>query len=293
MHPPIVIHRLYHIPLGFATDLCNYALLDRGRIFCYNIAKETCRILFYQKGVITIFNTQKFGGYIALLRKKADMTQSELADRLNITRQAVSKYEVGDSFPDVSILVSIAEVFSVTLDELIAAGEPTDGESRVLGELALGKETLADNMDDVMNLAPLLRPSTLEKISSKLALHGVDISKVVELSQYLNDSGTAEMIRNANFDSLEGEAEYSLMEHLIPLLDEKSKTALFGKVIEGELDWHYMKIMMPYITYLHSQIEAAFVEGAVNEEVMDWLHMALADQVRKDEAERQAAMRGE
>ena len=54
-----------------------------------------------------------------------------------------------------------------------------------------------------------------------------------------------------------------------------------------------MKIMMPYITYLHSQIEAAFVEGAVNEEVMDWLHMALADQVRKDEAERQAAMRGE
>ncbi|MBR3998259.1 MAG: helix-turn-helix transcriptional regulator, partial [Clostridia bacterium] len=127
--------------------------------------------------MITIFNTQKFGGYIALLRKKADMTQSELADRLNITRQAVSKYEVGDSFPDVSILVSIAEVFGVTLDELIAAGEPTDGESRVLGELALGKETLADNMDDVMNLAPLLRPSTLEKISSKLALHGVDISK--------------------------------------------------------------------------------------------------------------------
>ena len=74
--------------------------------------------------MITIFNTQKFGGYIALLRKKADMTQSELADRLNITRQAVSKYEVGDSFPDVSILVSIAEVFGVTLDELIAAGEP-------------------------------------------------------------------------------------------------------------------------------------------------------------------------
>ena len=250
------------------------------------------RNLFYPKGVIFIFNTQKFGGYIALLRKKADMTQSELADRLNITRQAVSNYETGDSFPDVSILSSIADLFGIPLDELIAAGDPTVGESKVLGELALGRETLADSMDDVMNLAPLLRPSTLEKISSKLAVHGVDISKVVELSQYLNDSGTAEMIKNANFDSLEGKAEYSLMEHLIPLLDEKSKTALFGKVIEGELDWHYLKIMMPYITYLNSQIEAAYVEGAVNEEVMDWLHEALADQVRKDEAERLAAMGG-
>ena len=114
--------------------------------------------------MITIFNTQKFGGYIALLRKKADMTQSELAERLNITRQAVSKYEVGDSFPDVSILVSIAEVFGVSLDELIAAGEPTDGESRVLGELARGNETLADRMDDVPRPLPLGTPQTSDRI---------------------------------------------------------------------------------------------------------------------------------
>ena len=239
-----------------------------------------------------MFNTQKFGGYVALLRKKADMTQSELADRLNVTRQCISKYEVGDSFPDVTILLNLAEIFGVSLDQLIAAGEPTDGESRMLERLARGQETSADNVDDVMNLAPLLRPSTLEKISSKLAAHGVDISKVVELSQYLNDSGTAEMIRNASFDSLNGEAEASLMEHLIPLLDEKSKTALFGKIIEGELDWHYLKMMMPYITYLDSQIEAAYVEGAVNEEVYEWLNQAREEKHRQWESERLEAMGG-
>ena len=239
-----------------------------------------------------MFNTQKFGGYIALLRKKADMTQSELADRLNITRQAVSKYELGDSFPDVSILVSIADVFGVTLDELIAAGEPTVGESKVLGDLARGSETLADSMDDVLNLAPLLRPSTLEKISSKLAVHGVDISKVVELSQYLNDSGTSAMIQNASFESLDGEAEKDLMKHLIPLLDEKSKTALFGKIIEGELDWRNLEMMMPYITYLDQQIEAAYVEGALPGEVMTWLNKALADEQEKRQAEIRAAMGG-
>ncbi len=46
-----------------------------------------------------MFDTRKFGAFLARLRKNADMTQSELADKLNLTRQAISKYERGDSFP--------------------------------------------------------------------------------------------------------------------------------------------------------------------------------------------------
>lgn len=239
-----------------------------------------------------LFNTQKFGGYVALLRKKADITQSELADKLGVSGQAVSNYESGESFPEVTILSGLADFFGITVSQLIAAGEPTDGESKVLGDLAQGKETLAESMDDVMNLAPLLRPSTLEKISSKLSEHGVDISRVVDLSQYLSDNGTSEMIKNASFESLDGEAEHDLMKHLIPLLDEKSKTALFGKIIEGELDWRNLEMMMPYITYLYQQIEAAYVEGALPGEVMVWLNKALADEEEKRQAEIKAAMNG-
>ena len=62
-----------------------------------------------------MFNTQTFGLKLAQLRKNADMTQSDLGDRLNVTRQAVSKYETGDSFPDVTILVTMAEVFGVSV----------------------------------------------------------------------------------------------------------------------------------------------------------------------------------
>ncbi len=221
------------------------------------------------------------------------MTQSELAERLSITRQAVSKYEIGDSFPDIMILVNIAKVFNVSLDELIAAGEPTKGESKVLGGLARGEETAADNVDDVMNLAPLLKPSALEKISSKLAVHGVDISNIVKLSQYMSDATTSLMIQNADFSSLDGETEKDLMLHLMPLLDEKSKTILFEKIIEGELDWHYLEIMMPYISYLHSQIEAAYVEGAVPAEVMGWLKKAIMDETEKRMAEQKDAMHTE
>ena len=58
-----------------------------------------------------MFDANLFCENLSRLRRCADMTQSELADRLNLTRQAVSRYEKGDSFPDISILVKIAEIF--------------------------------------------------------------------------------------------------------------------------------------------------------------------------------------
>ncbi|MBR5005924.1 MAG: hypothetical protein K6G29_05815 [Clostridiales bacterium] len=126
----------------------------------------------------------------------------------------------------------------------------------------------------------VLTPSTLEKISEQLRTQGVDISKIVDLSEYLNDKLTAEMLADASFENLENSAAFGLMEHLIPLLDEKSKTTLFSKVIEGQLDWHYLKIMMPYITYLRWHIESAYIEGALPAEVMTWLNDAIADEAR-------------
>ena len=79
-----------------------------------------------------MFDTKKFGIFLSSLRKKADMTQSEVAIKLNVTRQAVSHYECGDTFPDVSILVNIANLFNISLDELIRSGEPSTGEALIL-----------------------------------------------------------------------------------------------------------------------------------------------------------------
>ena len=116
-----------------------------------------------------MFDTKKFGGYLSRLRKNADMTQIELADRLNLTRQAISRYEHGDSFPDVSILVLIADIFDVTLDELIGSCEPTRGESRILEGIASGDEYVtAENIEDIVSLAPYLKPSVLTKLSAGL-----------------------------------------------------------------------------------------------------------------------------
>ena len=63
------------------------------------------------------------GERIKELRKKNDLTQEKLADFLCVSYQAVSKWERGESFPDLTLLVPIAELFSVTLDELFGRDE--------------------------------------------------------------------------------------------------------------------------------------------------------------------------
>lgn len=56
---------------------------------------------------------------ITLLRQNARMTQIELADRLNYSDKAISKWERAESVPDVSVLKNIADLFGVTVDYLL------------------------------------------------------------------------------------------------------------------------------------------------------------------------------
>lgn len=53
------------------------------------------------------------------LRKMKGMSQEELADRIKVSRQTLSKYETGESLPDIEKCRQIAEVFEVSLDDLV------------------------------------------------------------------------------------------------------------------------------------------------------------------------------
>lgn len=64
-------------------------------------------------------DNKQFGSFIAQLRKEQNMTQKELADRLNVTDKAVSKWETGKGFPDVKLLEPLAQALGVSLVELI------------------------------------------------------------------------------------------------------------------------------------------------------------------------------
>ena len=62
---------------------------------------------------------RSFGAVLAALRKERGMTQLELAEKMGVTDKAVSKWERDLSYPDVSSIPKLAELFQVSVDELM------------------------------------------------------------------------------------------------------------------------------------------------------------------------------
>lgn len=60
------------------------------------------------------------GNTIRMLREKNKMTQADLAERLGVSDKTVSKWETGKGYPDITLLEPIAEVFRVSVTELIS-----------------------------------------------------------------------------------------------------------------------------------------------------------------------------
>lgn len=63
----------------------------------------------------------KLGAFIAQLRKEANMTQAELAQKLNVTTQAISKWERGKGLPDINTLEPLADALDVSIIEIMKA----------------------------------------------------------------------------------------------------------------------------------------------------------------------------
>ena len=69
---------------------------------------------------------ESIGKTIRRLRKERGLTQEELAERLNITSQAVSKWESESGMPDISQIVPLASVFGVSTDVLFGLDTTTE-----------------------------------------------------------------------------------------------------------------------------------------------------------------------
>ena len=73
-----------------------------------------------------VVKTMKFNEKLISLRKDKRMSQQDLADALNVSRQAVSRWEVGTAIPSMDNLLALSKLFGVPTDELIGADRGTD-----------------------------------------------------------------------------------------------------------------------------------------------------------------------
>ena len=74
----------------------------------------------------------KIGQFIKKLRKEKGLTQSQLAEKLNISFQSVSKWETGETLPDTNILLSLCDELDTTVDTLLNGGVIINKQRRII-----------------------------------------------------------------------------------------------------------------------------------------------------------------
>ncbi|MBQ6421910.1 MAG: helix-turn-helix transcriptional regulator [Clostridia bacterium] len=150
-------------------------------------------------------DTLKIGRYIQHLRKAAGMTQKDLAEKLNISFQAVSKWENGDSLPDTGILPDLCDILNTTADKLLNGGQLTGLDRRLmrLEDVITGFENLEsigrlfgedctfftgmiEGINEKMNmdLLPYLKdPMTREVMYAEVLIQGILSGRTVDMDE--------------------------------------------------------------------------------------------------------------
>ena len=135
------------------------------------------------------------GTKIVEYRKLKKMTQEELASKLNVSSQAVSKWENDLSIPDLPILIELSDIFNVSLDELIRQKEDVEVARVVEPQLRKSVDQMmlkvvidSGDGDKVRLNLPLSLIKTgmeigmsMPEINGKAALKGIDLEKVMKL----------------------------------------------------------------------------------------------------------------
>lgn len=130
------------------------------------------------------FDMKKVGEQIAQLRRNKGLTQNELGERLEVSAQAVSKWERGESMPDISLLSELAAALETTTDNILSGGTRLASYGRKV-TVKEAKEAIAS----FEKIGALLGKDNAFYIG---AVEGINHKMNIEFEAYLQDSYTYE-----------------------------------------------------------------------------------------------------
>lgn len=171
------------------------------------------------------------------MRTKNNLTQLNVAEKLNITPQAVSKWERCESMPDITLLPEIAEMYGITVEDILTAGTVWQDNDfvdimqtlstfvdeqifeKVLRELEKAKsvQELSIPMDIFMALGTRQKDILLD-ILLNMDGYGVVIDDIL---QYLNTAQRARLIRRVAENG-----DYEVLENLIPFMTRTTRAEI-------------------------------------------------------------------
>ena len=212
---------------------------------------------------------EQLGEFIAQQRKLLGMTQKDLAARLHITDKAVSKWERGLSYPDVTLLEPLAEVFGLGVEELVACREKEEEEAVTV---------LMDISKDSLRRQKLRSNSRLLGVLALLVLTALLIWYVTTIGHVKQEHTTVfwyETVGEEHYIYLEKE------EHLLRLkCEEKIYDGIKAdkEALEYWNELYYMDYTWNKRTYegilesCRKDMEFGAAVGLEEIEVFDWTH---------------------
>lgn len=168
-----------------------------------------------------MFDMTKIGKKISQTRKEKGLTQMELADKLGISYQAVSNWERGATMPDISKLPELAEIFGITIEEILC----DERKGKVVEAFANGDTVTvtAKNLkfQDLADLAPIMQDAQFKQAYKQVEQDGeqMDFDTVMEMAPFLDDDVLEDIVKN--------QSKYGFtMEQIISLAPFLTESAL-------------------------------------------------------------------
>ena len=127
---------------------------------------------------------KKIGSQIAMLRRAKGITQTQLGERLNISFQAVSKWERGEALPDTGILVDLAAVLETSVDSILTGGEKAVNFK--------GRITVDDMREGIACLEKCGRFLGKDNLIYRSAVEGINERMNTDIERAFSDEGMFE-----------------------------------------------------------------------------------------------------
>lgn len=152
------------------------------------------------------------GKKIAALRKEKGMTQDDIAEKLNVSPQAVSKWENDISYPDIMLLPKIAQLLDTTVDELLSS-EPKK-------ETMLVKNTQRKNIDDM--ILKIIVNDKDEKVKINLPMSLVKIG--IQMGMSMPQVSGNDALKSINMEQIFSMVESGVIGKLVEVESSSGET---------------------------------------------------------------------
>lgn len=202
----------------------------------------------------TMIDNCTVGKNIASLRQAKGMTQQQLAAVMNVSHQAVSKWENGAALPDIQTLLELTQLFGVTVEQLlnddISQSRLKQEEKRVKHSVKEIGNYVNEVFNDIGNMfkaepkeTPCEEDAAQTSVDSKSeeTKANIDIKNLIEMAPFMSKSAVGEMLKNCH-----QKLTIEEISALAPFVDSACLERLIRES-EQEINWDTLRRLAPFL----------------------------------------------